>query len=260
MHTMKPAFTQLTRRAAVGGRGASRVCSRRCVSGGFAGAGHVRVFTLLEVIVAMTVFTLVVVIVFAFSSEMTKSWERLRSEKARFSELLTLDRTLDGILSNAVAVEWPDEEGEVYPFFIGEPEAMRCATLHAMNNPRDGAVRFVALELQDNSLLAFYTQRPYLDWGRISDSGRVAVLAEGVGFIEFQYADWSNDDNASWDNRVEWVSEWDPERKELPLAIMMTVQWQDGRVESWLRRTAAQGYRERYGQWQPARKDQETVE
>ena len=45
------------------------------------------------------------------------------------------------------------------------------------------------------------------------------------------------------------------ERTDLPLAIMVTVHWQDGRVESWLRRSMGNGYRERYGRWEAVDED-----
>jgi hypothetical protein len=32
---------------------------------------------------------------------------------------------------------------------------------------------------------------------------------------------------------------------------MMTLVWKDGRIESWLRRTMGNSYRERYGKWEP---------
>jgi hypothetical protein len=89
----------------------------------------------------------------------------------------------------------------------------------------------------------------------VRDIGDVSVLARDVDHVSFQYADFAPDQEDDWNRRLEWVSEWDTDdehpREEIPLAIMITVVWQDGRAESWLRRTAGEGYRERFGKWKP---------
>ena len=68
--------------------------------------------------------------------------------------------------------------------------------------------------------------------------------------VDFLYADWHPDTGLEW--REEWNAE--NERFEVPLAIYAAVYWDDGRQESWLRRTAGSGQFERLGNWEP-RKD-----
>ncbi len=208
-------------------------------------------FTLLEVIIAVTVMLMVVGLMAGFSREMARSWEKLRAEHARFRELLALDRTLDALLSNGVPFLWPNRDGEAVPFFVGTSDAVRLASLHPLLELEDGPLRFAELFLDGDELVVTYTNRPYLDTpapGQVRES----VLARGIERIEFSYADQSNEDSSRWSERITWVDEWDPERTELPLAILMTVHWRDGRVESWLRRIGS-GYRERWGKWSPAR-------
>ena len=68
--------------------------------------------------------------------------------------------------------------------------------------------------------------------------------------ISFLYADFSSDVSDEWKDRLFWRDSWeteDSERKDIPLAIQIRVKWQDGREESWLRRTMGNSYRERYG-------------
>ena len=51
-----------------------------------------------------------------------------------------------------------------------------------------------------------------------------------------------------------WTDNWenvDSERTDLPLAILFHVIWDDGREESWLRRTTGNSFRERYGTYRP---------
>lgn len=205
-----------------------------------------RRFTLLEIVIASAIFAIMATVLVAFSNEVTKTWGRLRREQSRFNEVLVLDRTLDAIMTNAVDFTWRDDKNAALPTFLGEPNRMRTATLSRLNTIADGALRFVGLTVEDGALLAVYRQRPFLDWERLDEGESVAVLAEGVEAIDLQYADWVPDQGLVWE------SAWDTaEREALPLAILIVVHWQDGRVESWLRRTAGHGQRERLGRWRP---------
>jgi hypothetical protein len=211
-------------------------------------------FTLLEVLIAITVLMLVVAVMVGFGREMARTWQKLQSEHARFRALLVLDRTVDGLLSQVVPFQWPNDDGEAVPFFVGASDYLRCVCLHPVTQPSEGALRCVELFVEDGQLLASYTDRPYRDPPQGDEQVHLSVLAEGVDRIEFAYADWNGDESGDWGRQLIWVSEWDPERKELPLAIMMTVLAEDGSVHSWLRRVAASGYRERWGKWEPAKK------
>lgn len=209
-------------------------------------------FTLLEVIIAIALLLLIVVALVGFGREMARSWEKLRGEHARFRALLTLDRAMDGLLGNAVPFSWPNEDGESVAFFVGESEYLRLASLHAVTQADEGALRFAEVFVRDGLLQVAYTVRPYRTAAPDSAQVRTTILATGVDRVEFTYADWSNDESGDWGRRLEWVNEWDADRQELPLAVMATVWWDDGRVESWLRRLAS-GYRERWGKWEPAK-------
>ena len=214
-------------------------------------------FTLLELAVAMAIFMLVAMVLFAFARGIAASWERLHGEQQQFSRLLALDRTLDRMLSNAVPFQWRDLEREPMPFFLGEGNRCRLAVLHPVYRTEDGGLRFVELFLEDDKLMARFSQRPYLEWQETAGLTGQSILAWDVDRIEFQYVDWSGDELLEWEDRMVWTSEWDPERKELPLAIWITVTWQDGRAETWLRRTAGAGWRERYSGWAPASEEDE---
>lgn len=216
--------------------------------------GTCRPYTLLEVIIAVTLLLLVVAVMVGFGREMTRSWEKLRAEHARFRELLVLDRTVDSVLSNAVPFSWPNAEGEPALFFAGESGYLRLACLHPVTQAAEGALRFVEVFVDDGLLTVSYTERPWREPAEGEAQARTAVLAAGVDRVEFSYADWDADEAGDWGDRLRWVGEWDPERPEMPLAVQMSVYWQDGRVESWLRRMAA-GYRERWGKWEPAKNE-----
>ena len=110
---------------------------------------------------------------------------------------------------------------------------------------------FLELFLEDGELKALYTDRPFINWEDIADDRKkVSVISTGVESISFLYADFSSDVSDEWKDRLFWRDSWeteDSERKDIPLAIQIRVKWQDGREESWLRRTMGNSYRERYG-------------
>lgn len=218
-------------------------------------------FTLLEVVIAITIFMMIAVALFSFASETTRSWSKIIVERNRFQELLTLDRAIDTIFSHAVPFLWPDPDAELVketPFIVATPASIRCAYLHRLNDLDEGAIRFVEIAIKDNNLCATYSDRPFLYWEDAGDRVWTSVIARNVKSVAFIYADWNDDDSNTWDTRFIWQDEWETvesERLDIPLAIMMTLVWQDGRIESWLRRTMGNSYRERFGKWEAQRSE-----
>lgn len=217
-------------------------------------SGRRRHFTLLELAIAVTIFMMVAVALFAFSGHVSSSWGSITTERNRLAELLAMDRTLDGILSNAVPFLWREREDgivQVVPFIVAEADVLRIAYLHRLNDTAEGSLRFVELFLEDGELKALYTDRPFINWEDIADDRKkVSIISTGVESISFLYADFSSDVSDAWSDRLFWRDSWeteDSERKDIPLAIQIRVKWQDGREESWLRRTMGNSYRERYG-------------
>ena len=213
-----------------------------------------RFFTLMEVMIAVAIFTMVALALFGFSSGVTRSWEKITLERNRFNELLVVDRALDAIFSNAIPFMWREMDNGLRtekPFVVAGPETLRSATIHRLNDSQEGALRFVELFVEDGELRAVYSPRPFMDWEGIDPSWcTVSVLATGVESIAFSYADWSSDVSEDWENRLFWRDEWETEdsnRKDIPLAIMATVNWEDGRNQTWIRRTVGNSFRERYG-------------
>ena len=215
-----------------------------------------RFFTFLELIIAVTIFMLVSLGLFTFAHQVSDSWARLTVERNRFDELLSMDRAIDSILTNAIPFMWKevvDGLSSEIPFIVAEGDYLRIAYLHPLNDADEGAIRFVEFILEQGELKAVYTDRPFASWDEIDEERRtVCLLSTEVESLEFEYADWSSDVSDDWAERLFWRTEWqdedaDEERSDIPLAIRMTVTWEDGRQECWLRRTMGNSFRERYG-------------
>ena len=220
-----------------------------------------RFFTFLELIIAVAIFILISLALFTFSKQVSDSWSRLTVERNRFNELLAMDRAIDGILTNAIPFMWKQVDNGIsseVPFMVAESDYLRIATLHPLNDTQEGAIRFVEFVLEQGELKAVYTDRPFAFWDEIDEDRRTTtILSTEVASLEFEYADWSSDISIDWSERLFWRTEWQEEetetdstseaRSDIPLAIRMTVTWEDGRQECWLRRTMGNSYRERYG-------------
>ena len=211
-------------------------------------------FTLLEIIIAVSIFLIVALTLYSYSRETSNSWTRIIKERNRFSELLALDRTLNSVLDQMIPFTWPDPDGVKTPFLTAERDRLRCAYLHRLNDEVEGALRFAEFVLEDGKFYLVYSDRPFLNWDEVGERKKTALLAEKVDSIDFLYADWSADDSLDWGERLMWLDEWEnieSERMDVPLAVKLTVNWQDGRTETWLRRCMGTSYRERYGKWDP---------
>lgn len=190
-------------------------------------------FTLLELLVAVTIFLLLTTVVVASLSGIGNSWKRLSLENQKMQDLLSLDRTIHTMLSNVVDFSWRDHDDKRFVFFEGQADSVRLVYQHALGTFEEGGLRFVDLHVDDGNLLATYRNRPVEDLQSDFPDSSTSVLAEGVDHIKMSYAD--EDTVAGW----QWLNEWDPENvhSNIPPAIAIEIFWRDGRWECWLRRT-----------------------
>lgn len=211
---------------------------------------NARHFTLLEMTIAILLLAGLVGIVMMSASAITSSWERMNTEKERFSELLVLDRTLDSLLSNAVPFLWGSDELEYdeRPVFTGRHDEIGLATMGQVHTYDTGGLIFAHIQVEDDNLVVYYQSRPMIRPDDPESARKFTILAEGVDRIECLYAD------VSTEGDLDWLDEWDmeDERMEIPLAILIRVFWLDGKQEAWLRRTAGSGKHERFGKWKAA--------
>ena len=207
-------------------------------------------FTMLELLVATVILMLMLTMLFAAATAITASWERLNHEKDHFMAVMAIDRMLDNTLSNIVPLQWRDSENNQVLAFHGAPEQAAFFYRHRLNRIEDGALRNVILLVDNGKLLATYQERPHLDLQRQpGPRADTVVLAEGIERIRIFYADWQENQG------IEWVDYWNEngERLEVPLALRIDVFWLNGYQESWLRRTAGNGFDEQLGIWRPRR-------
>ena len=218
-------------------------------------------FTFLELMIAASILAMIAAGLFAYSQNVSRSWQQIIRERNRMLELMNLDRTIDAVLANAIPFVWRDDgsdKDETFPFIVADPTGLRIAYLHPIHDEVEGAIRFAEFVLQDDKLYLDYSDRPFYDWNQAAERTQRVLLAEEIAELRFLYLDWTDDTDADWQNRALWLDQWetvDSERTDIPLAIAMKVLWKDGRSHTWLRRTLGNSYRERYGKWNPLDED-----
>jgi len=208
-------------------------------------------FTLIEIIIALGLFVALSISCISLISNLTTSMEAQNERAQHIDGLVKLDRSLKKMFSNMVQYTWRDENNERLPHFLGLSDSIRLAYLNRVNNLQDGGLRFADIYVdEDANLVARYQNRPFRNAEELNEDAYISILAESVESIQFDYASVEEDRTSSED--LEWLQEWSDERLDIPLAVMITVNWteESGKgSETFLWRTAGNSYYERWGAW-----------
>ena len=207
-------------------------------------------FTLIELVAALTVAAFVVLITGTAAMSFWKTWEAASGLTARLDEYRRIDTVMDTLIRNAVPFNWPDKEGTNETssdlIFDGQEDSLFFTSIRRAYAGSEGSLLFVRIRLEDGDLVAdcsLYPRFPWLDEDDEDMPWTREVLARKVRSVSFLYADRNDNGELEWEE-----AEWDREEKKyLPLAVRMTVVWEDGTEESWLRRTAGSGASSVYG-------------
>ncbi len=209
------------------------------------GKSHQKIkwFTLVEVIIAISLLVTVIGILFLGTGTVMSSWEQLGRHTKSLEELFLLDRSLDALLTNIIPLTWPDEDNiKQESLFFGESNKVVFSYIHSFNQLEDGAIRTCSMFVEDDELVVYYCERPPFPDNLNSDILKRSVLAYGIESIGFAYADMEEGD-------LEFKDTWE-EEDYLPLGIRINVRFLNGAKQSWLRRTAGSSFYERWGKWE----------
>ncbi len=196
-------------------------------------------FSLVEMMAAIAIFAMAGLIIGSSLQAFARSWRQGERAARRLERFQALDRVAETLLRNTIPFDWPDSDdnNNARLVFSGEPDEL---WLTAQGRTRSGAdpLRFVRLYLENNQLRCDWATTPLLPWKELDSlKYETEMITDGVRSISFLYAAESEDGDG-----IEWNDLWEEEEREgLPLAIQITVEWEDGTRERWLRRVAAAG-------------------
>ncbi len=203
-----------------------------------------RNYTLIEMVIAVGIFGMVMLCASMGLSVIHKTWSSIALQNQRMRNCQVIDAVIDSAFRNAIPFTWNDDNKKNRVVFLGESGKVVLAYQHRINNAADGGIRFISLFLDNGNLVASYSRLPMLPWGgnRAGPETCSEVLAEKVRHVSFIYAGRKKDS-------VVWNQSWNPEdnSNNIPLAIQIRIEWDNGDSEVWMRRTAGAGLRESYG-------------
>ena len=204
---------------------------------------HTSVFTMMEMVVAISILVIVFLTAASGLLAVQQSWKRGAEHSDKLSQLIMIDKVVNANFRNIIPYQWRDRELlTMRQVFSGHSDSIVFASLHRVNDPQEGGIRFISIFVEDGKLIALYRKTPLLYWNADQMDGNTEILAEGVESIEFLYGDMNRD------RELEWFDQWDEEtEKYIPMAVQMKINWQDGTSDVWLRRVAGVSKRSNLG-------------
>ena len=210
-----------------------------------------RNFTLIEMVVAMAVMVVVAMIIGTASATFYNAYQRSTRSIKHLETCLAIDRIFDSLIRNAIPFKWLDDENSSRFVFEGNNDSLLFTSLRRTYGKDSSAIIFVRLLVEDEQLIAEYSNSPILPWSEEETQGiEREVLAKNIAAITFEYAEFDEEEG------LEWLETWEEDEHDaLPLAIRMTVEWLDGRKECWLRRLAGNAKDSTFGNRQQTSND-----
>lgn len=202
-------------------------------------------FTLIEMILAMFIFMIIVALIGTCMFTLQQSMNKVSIKSNNLAVYQRLDRVFNSSFRNAVPFYWKNPTGNRISIFNGASNTISFAYLHRVSDVNDGGIRFIMFNVENGKLVAYYKKVPILPWDQTTLAGATKeVLANKISDISFSYADFNPQSNS-----IVWSSTWanQPNNYSIPLAISIKVRWQDGSIETWLRRTSGSGRYESLG-------------
>ena len=214
---------------------------------------RIRRFTLVELVAAMAIMVFVALIIGTASAAFYNAWKRSVRVTDRLKVRQNIDRVMDSCVRNMIPFSWKDEDDKEQVVFMGSKDEIFFTARRRASEGDNGAYLFIRMKVNEKQqLVAEYHTLPRFPWQEENKyEMKREVLAENVMSVSFLYASLENEE-------IVWNDDWeeyDPEEAQddqtdilqIPLAIQMTVEWQDETKEVWLRRTAAVSRYSRFG-------------
>ena len=147
-----------------------------------------RGFSLLEMMAAMAIFSLVGLIIGTSLAAFSRSWRQAQKIGSELERNQAIDRLAETVFRGAVPFLWPDEDkGEDRYVFQGKSDELYLTALGRTRSGGD-AFRFVRLYRDGDELLCDWSTEPLLPWLELeAQKFKTEKLASGVRNIYFKY-------------------------------------------------------------------------
>jgi general secretion pathway protein J len=194
-------------------------------------------FTLLEMVVTLTILGFILLIIFGAFRLGISAWEKGESSREEYQKVRAVSQLVSRQLKSMVPYKIKTEKAEGdYLAFEGSARSLKFVSALSMKAKQPEGFVYAIYEFKDGGneggRLVVYEQRilirkNFFEERPNEESG--VPLIEGISDIRFEY--YQEEDSLK--NRKEgWVEEWNAkEEKELPRAVRMTVTYKSGQSE-----------------------------
>jgi general secretion pathway protein J len=194
-------------------------------------------FTLLEMVVTLTILGFILLIIFGAFRLGISAWEKGESSREEYQKVRAVSQLVSRQLKSMVPYKIKTEKAEGdYLAFEGSARSLKFVSALSMKAKQPEGFVYTIYEFKDGGneggRLVVYEQRVlirknFFEEQPNEESG--VPLIEGISDIRFEY--YQEEDSLK--NRKEgWVEEWNAkEEKELPRAVRMTVTYKSGQSE-----------------------------
>lgn len=200
-------------------------------------------FTLLEMVLAMTVLAIVSGLTAAMIYAMPRTLEMQKIEAAKLDGLVQMERFADSAIRNLIPFAWSDRENAKKQIFQGDPQRISGAYRTSIQNADDTGLYFFAMGLRDGKVILQHRREPihFRLEEPLPETLTEEILLEEVKELRFLYPDWVN-------GELKWKDDWD-ENKEtgIPPVIGWIVTFESGQEVKFLRRTSGNAQYSTYG-------------
>jgi len=186
-----------------------------------------RGFTLLEMLIAFSMLSLLFLALFSSFSTIGRGWDAADKKMLKTADMRLVSEFLRGQLSQAMVVKIRGEEKRIYAF-EGEADYVRyAAPLQPLQDK--GGVYLIELAVGTDSEgrkleMRYAPYRPELSWDDAFDEAEPVLLYGRLRSVEFSYyAAESVDDDPEWER--DWV-----DQTAYPLLLKVALEDKDGKV------------------------------
>ena len=201
-----------------------------------ADASHPRGFTLLEVVVTLTILGLIVLIVFGAFRLGLGAWDRGEQTREEYQRQRTATQLIHRQIKSVVPYKIKAQKAEGdYLAFEGKGRSLKLVSTLSLKAARPNGLVFAVYEFKEGGseggrLVAYekrVVNKDFFEEGLAEDQG-ISVL-EGLSDVRFEY--FREEDKEK--TRAEgWMNEWSAkEEKELPSALKMILTFKNARSE-----------------------------
>jgi general secretion pathway protein J len=201
-----------------------------------ADASHPRGFTLLEVVVTLTIFGLIVLIVFGAFRLGLGAWDRGEQTREEYQRQRTATQLIHRQIKSMVPykIKAQTAEGD-YLAFEGKGRSLKLVSTLSLKAARPNGLVFAVYEFKEGGseggrLVAYekrVVNKDFFEEGLVEDQG-ISVL-EGLSDVRFEYF---REEDKEKTRAAGWMNEWSArEEKELPSALRMILTFKNARSE-----------------------------